>query len=35
MYKAMSRDVLYANKCKIIKFPWNENNVDQSFQYLE
>ena len=34
MYKAMLRGVLCANKCKIIKFPWNKNNVDQSFQYL-
>ena len=32
MYKALLRGVLCANKCKIIKFPWNENNVDQSSQ---
>ena len=31
MYKAMLRGVLCANKCKIINFPWNENNVDQLF----
>ena len=31
MYKAMLRGVLSANKCKIINFPWNENNVDQLF----
>ena len=31
MYKAMLRAVLCANKCEIINFPWNENNVDQLF----
>ena len=32
MYKAiMLHGVLCANKCKIINFPWNENNVDQLF----
>ena len=31
MYKAMLCGVLCANKCKIINFPWNENNVDQLF----
>ena len=31
MYKVMLRGVLCANKCKIINFPWNENNVDQLF----
>ena len=31
MYKTMLRGVLCANKCKIINFPWNENNVDQLF----
>ena len=27
----MLHDDLCANKCKIINFPWNENNVDQLF----
>ena len=31
MYKTILRGVLCANKCKIIHFPRNENNVDQLF----
>ena len=35
VYIAMLRDVLRGNKCKTIKFPLSEINVDQSLQYLE